>query len=162
MISLLVAHDENRVIGADNAMPWHIPEELKYFKEKTMGKGIIMGRRTFESIGRPLKGRLNLILTRNAGYHAEGAVAVQTLDEAIVRAENYADEVMIIGGAEIFEMAMPIADRLYVTVIRHSYEGDTYFPEYSTGWKLISESDAHRTEDGIEYVYCIYERETAA
>ncbi len=162
MISLLVAHDENRVIGADNAMPWHIPEELQYFKEKTMGKGIIMGRKTFESIGRPLKGRLNLILTRNPDYSAEGTVAVNTLEEAIFRAESYADEVMIIGGAQIFEKAMPYADRLYVTVIEHSFEGDTFFPDYSTGWKLVSESAAHSTEDGISYVYCIYERETAA
>lgn len=162
MISLLAAHDENRVIGADNKMPWHIPEELKYFKEKTMGKGIIMGRKTFESIGRPLPGRLNIIITRDQEYQAEGVIIVHSLEEAIARAESYADEVMVIGGAQIFEMAMPYADRLYTTIIRRTYKGDTFFPPYNIGWKLISESKDHRTEDGLSYAYHIYERETAA
>lgn len=162
MISLLAAHDENRVIGKDNGMPWHIPEELKYFKEKTMGKAMIMGRKTFESIGRALPGRLNIVLTRDEHYQAEGAVVVLSLDEAIARGESYADEVMIIGGAQIFEMAMPYADRLYTTIIRRQYDGDTFFPPYSIGWKLVSETTDYHTDDGLAYAYHIYERESAA
>lgn len=162
MISLLAAHDENRVIGVGNKMPWHIPEELQYFKEKTMGKAMIMGRKTFESIGKALPGRLNIILTRDESYRAEGAVVVHSLEEAIARAESYAEEVMIIGGAQVFDMAMPYADRLYTTVIRHAYEGDTFFPEYERGWKLVAQTEDHYTKDGLAYSYHIYEREDAA
>ena len=101
MISLLVAHDLGRVIGKDNEMPWYIPEELQYFKEKTMGKAMIMGRKTFESIGRPLKGRLNIVITRNTDYEADGVTVVHDMDSAVKLAKDYADEVMVIGGAEI-------------------------------------------------------------
>ncbi|MDN4607650.1 dihydrofolate reductase [Sporosarcina highlanderae] len=160
MISLLVAVDLNRVIGIDNKMPWHIPEELKYFKKVTMGKAIIMGRKTYESIGRLLPGRLNIIITRNEGYSVEGAEVVHDLHEAIQRGKEYSEEVVIIGGAEIFKLSMPIADRLYITVIRNSYEGDTFFPEYDDGsWKLISESEDHLTQDGIPYSYLIFDKE---
>ena len=113
-------------------MPWHIPEELKYFKEVTMGKAIVMGRKTYESIGRPLPGRLNIIITRNEGYSVEGAEVLHDLNAAIERGKEYSEEVVIIGGAEIFNLSMPMADRLYITVIRNSYEGDTFFPEYTT------------------------------
>ncbi|MDW0115419.1 dihydrofolate reductase [Sporosarcina thermotolerans] len=159
MISLLVAVDLNRVIGVDNKMPWHIPEELKYFKEVTMGKAIVMGRKTYESIGRPLPGRLNIIITRNEGYSVEGAEVLHDLNAAIERGKEYSEEVVIIGGAEIFNLSMPMADRLYITVIRNSYEGDTFFPEYNDGnWKLISESEDHHTAEGIPYSYLIYDR----
>lgn len=159
MISLLVAVDLNRVIGVDNKMPWHIPEELKYFKEVTMGKAIVMGRKTYESIGRPLPGRLNIIITRNEGYSVEGAEVLHDLNAAIERGKEYSEEVVIIGGAEIFNLSMPMADRLYITVIRNSYEGDTFFPEYNDGsWKLTSESEDHHTADGIPYSYLIYDR----
>lgn len=127
MISLLVAHDPNRVIGMNNDLPWHIPEDLAYFKKVSMGKAMVMGRKTFESIGRPLPGRLSIIVTRNEAYTAEGAVVVHNLNDAIARAEEYADEVMIIGGAEIFHAALVIADRLYITYIQKQYEGDTFF-----------------------------------
>ena len=159
MISLLVAYDLNRVIGIDNKMPWHIPEELKYFKKVTMGKAIVMGRKTYESIGRPLPGRLNIIITRNEGYSADGAEVVHDLHEAIERGKEYSDEVVIIGGSEIFNLSMPIADRLYITIIRKQYEGDTFFPEHDDSWKLVSESDDHHTEDGIPYSYLVFERE---
>ncbi len=158
LISLLVAHDLDRVIGKDNQMPWHIPEELAYFKEKTMGKAIVMGRKTFESIGRPLKGRLNIIITRNEAYQADGIEVVHDLDTAIQKAEDYAEEVMIIGGAQIFEMTMETADRLYVTVIEKSYPGDTFFPEYNEGFQLTSESDTQYAEDGTPYVYQIWDK----
>lgn len=160
MISLLVAYDLNRVIGIDNKMPWRIPEELKYFKKVTMGKAIVMGRKTFESIGRPLPGRLNIIVTRNKDYVANGAEVFHDLKEAIERGKEYSEEVVIIGGAEIFNLSMDIADRLYITIIRKEYEGDTFFPEHDNSWKLVSESEDHLTEDGIPYSYLIFDRIT--
>ena len=158
MISLLVAHDENRVIGKDNQLPWHIPEDLKYFKEKTIGKGIVMGRRTFESIGRPLPGRKNIVVTRRRDYEAPGAEVVHTLEEGIRKAADFHREVMIIGGAEIFREVLPFADRLYVTRIDQPFEGDTYFPAYNeTEWKLVSASEEHESS-GIPYSFRVYER----
>jgi len=158
MISLLVAHDPNRVIGLNNDLPWHIPEDLAYFKKMSMGKAMVMGRKTYESIGRPLPGRLSIIVTRNAAYTAEGAVVVHNLSDAIARAEEYAEEVMIIGGAEIFRAALGIADRLYITYIQKQYEGDTFFPSYGPEWKLISTSQDHITEDEIAYSFLVYEK----
>jgi dihydrofolate reductase len=161
MISLLVAHDPNGVIGVNNELPWHIPEDLAYFKKMSMGKAMVMGRKTYESIGRPLPGRLSIIVTRNKEYTAEGAVVVHNLNDAIARAEEYAEEVMIIGGAEIFRMSIDFADRLYITSIQNTYNGDTFFPPYESDWKLVSASDNHFTEEGIPYSFLIYDRETA-
>lgn len=158
MISLLVAYDLNRVIGIDNKMPWHIPEELKYFKKVTMGKAIIMGRKTFESIGRPLPGRLNIVVTRNEEYEADGPEVFHDLQKAVERGKEYSDEVVIIGGAEIFNLSMGIADRLYITIIRKEYEGDTFFPKHDSSWKLVSESEDHFTADGIPYSYLVFDR----
>ena len=158
MITLLVAHDLNRVIGVDNKMPWHIPEELGYFKKVTMGKAIVMGRKTFESIGKVLPGRLNIIITRNEEYSPEGAEVVHSLKEAIELGEKYSEEVVIIGGAEIFNLSMEIADKLYITVIQNEYDGDTYFPNYGEGWKVISESAEQHSADRIVYSYLVYER----
>ena len=158
MISLLVAHDPDRVIGKDNELPWHIPEDLAYFKKMSMGKAMVMGRKTFESIGRPLPGRLNIIVTRNEAYAAEGVVVVHDVQEAIAIAKAFSDEVMIIGGAEIFRMTMEIADRLYITYIQKKFEGDTFFPAYETEWKLTSTSEDHITKEGIPYSFLVYER----
>lgn len=160
MISLLVAHDPDRVIGLNNELPWRIPEELAYFKKVSMGKAIVMGRKTFESIGRPLPGRLNIVVTRNQDYEAEGIVVVHDLDEAIVKAKEYADEVMIIGGSEIFRLAMGVADRLYITLIQKHFEGDTFFPIYGDEWKLVSISEDFESKDGIPYAFLIYEKES--
>lgn len=157
MISLIVAHDKNRVIGHKNRMPWHLPGDLKYFKEKTMGKPIIMGRKTFESIGRPLPGRRNIVITRNRDYEREGIEAASSLDEALKLAGD-AEEIMVIGGEQIFRLALPMADRLYVTQINHTFEGDTYFPEYGDEWKIVSASEVFETEEGFTYQYLIYER----
>lgn len=158
MISLLVAHDSNRVIGLNNDLPWHIPADLAYFKKMSMGKAMVMGRKTFESIGRPLPGRLSIIVTRNEAYTAEGAVVVHNLTDAIAKAEEYAEEVMIIGGAEIFDATLGIADRLYITYIQKQFEGDTYFPSYGPEWKLISTSKDAITEDEIPYSFLVYEK----
>ncbi|MFC7687183.1 dihydrofolate reductase [Ureibacillus sp. GCM10028918] len=157
MISLIVAHDKNRVIGHENKMPWHLPGELQYFKEQTMGKPMIMGRKTFDSIGRPLPGRRNIVITRNESYRVEGIEVAASLEEALKLAGNE-EEVMIIGGEQIFKMSMPIADRLYITHIEHDFEGDTYFPTYGTEWTLVSKSEPVKTPGGYSYTYCIYDR----
>ncbi|BDH61558.1 dihydrofolate reductase [Lysinibacillus sp. PLM2] len=157
MISLIVAHDKNRVIGYENKMPWHLPGELKYFKDTTMGKPMIMGRKTFESIGRPLPGRRNIIVTRNNEYSAEGIEIANSIDEAIALAGDV-EEIMVIGGEEIFKLVLPIADRLYITHIDHEFEGDTFFPIYGDDWKLVSCSDPVDSTHGYTFKYCIYDR----
>ena len=158
MISLIVVHDLNRIIGQDNKMPWHIPNELAYFKEKTMGKAIVMGRSTFESIGRPLPGRLNIVITRNTSYDAEGVTVVHSIEEAIDVANRHHEEVMIIGGEQIFNEVLPYADLLYITLIEHEFEGDTFFPFYEQDWEVISTSEQHSTDSGLKYTYMLYKR----
>jgi dihydrofolate reductase len=158
MISLIVVHDLNRVIGQNNKMPWHIPNELAYFKEKTMGKAIVMGRSTFESIGRPLPGRLNIVITQNTSYKVEGVTVVHSIEEAIEAANNHHEEVMIIGGEQIFKEVLPYADLLYITLIEHEFEGDTFFPSYEQEWEAISTSEQHTTDSGIKYTYMLYKR----
>ncbi len=157
MISLIVAHDKNRVIGYENKMPWHLPGELKYFKDTTMGKPMIMGRKTFESIGRPLPGRRNIIVTRNNEYSVEGIEIANSIDEALELAGDV-EEVMVIGGEEIFKLVLPVADRLYITHIEHEFEGDTFFPIYGDEWKLVSCSDPVDSTQGYTFKYCIYDR----
>lgn len=157
MISLMVAHDPNYVIGKDNALPWHIPEDLAYFKKHTVGKGMVMGRNTYESIGRPLPKRRNIIVTRNKAYRAEGADVVHTLEDAIRLAKEVHEEVMVIGGEQIFRTVLPTADRLYITLIHKNFDGDTYFPQYGEDWKLVSESPQHMSGD-IPFSYLVFER----
>jgi dihydrofolate reductase len=157
MISLIVVHDKNRVIGYENKMPWHLPGELKYFKNTTMGKPMIMGRKTFESIGRPLPGRKNIIVTRNKEYQHEGIEVVTSLIEAINIAGDV-PEIMIIGGEEIFKLALPIADRLYITQIDYEFKGDTYFPPYGDEWTPVSIGEPVDTNQGFTYKYCIFDR----
>ncbi|MEK4137182.1 type 3 dihydrofolate reductase [Kurthia sp. FSL E2-0154] len=155
MISLIVAHDNNRVIGLNNEMPWHLPGDLAYFKEKTMGKPIIMGRNTFESIGRPLPGRRNIIITRNKAYEAAGAEIVHSLEEALELTKD-AEEQMVIGGEQIFKEALPLADRLYITKIDYSFEGDTFFPSYED-WVEKTTTENHEA-NGFTFRYTIYEK----
>lgn len=128
-ISLVAAMAANRVIGHEGQMPWHLPSELKYFKEITMGKPIVMGRRTFESIGRPLPGRHNIVISRNAPDLPAGVTLVSSLDEAL-RAAAEAEEIMVIGGGEIYRQFLPVATRLYLTEIDLEVDGDTWFPYY--------------------------------
>ena len=158
MISLIVAHDPNRVIGKDNELPWHLPEDLAYFKKMTMGKAMVMGRKTYESIGRPLPGRLSIVITRNPDYKAEGVVVVNNLEDGIEKAKEYAPEVMIIGGAEIFKLVMEVADRLYITLIQDEFEGDTFFPAYEDDWVLKSTSDEIISKNGTAFVYQVYDK----
>lgn len=157
MISLMVAHDPNRVIGKDNELPWHIPADLAYFKEHTIGKGIIMGRNTFESIGRPLPKRRNIVVTRNDDYEAEGVDVVHNIQDAVKLAKEVHEEVMIIGGEQVFSSVLDDADRLYITLVHQPFEGDTYFPEYGREWKLVSESEQQISNE-VPFSFLVYER----
>jgi dihydrofolate reductase len=131
IIALIVAVAENGVIGRDNALPWRIPEDMKWFKARTMGKPCIMGRKTWESFPkRPLPGRTNIVVTRHAGYRAEGAVVVPSLRAALdVAAGEEPDEIMVLGGAEIYALALPLAERIYFTRVHLAAAGDAVFPE---------------------------------
>lgn len=128
LLSLICAMDKNRLIGKNNALPWHLPADLAFFKKTTMGKPIIMGRRTFESIGKPLPGRQNIVITSNPDWFAEGCDVADGIDAALEQAGS-APEVMLIGGASLYEQTINQADRLYLTLIDHAFEGDTWFPE---------------------------------
>jgi dihydrofolate reductase len=140
-IELVVAMDEKRVIGRDNTLPWHIPEDLKFFKRVTMGKPMLMGRRTFEAIGRALPGRDSIVLTRQADFAAEGVLVVADLDQALDQARSCAaarraDALMVIGGAQIFAETLPIADIIHLTRIHAAFAGDTFFPAFDEGsWR---------------------------
>lgn len=160
-VAMMLAMDKNKLIGKDNGMPWHIPGEQAYFKEVTMGKPMIMGRKTFESIGRPLPGRANIVVTRNTQWTADGVVVVGSLNEAIDVAAQLAgddvDEVMIIGGANLCREAMPITERVYLTYIDHAYEGDTYFDSFNfSDWQERSRQD--NLHDELAYSYLVLER----
>jgi dihydrofolate reductase len=138
MISLLVAASENGVIGRDNAMPWHLPDDLKHFKALTLSKPVLMGRKTFDSIGRPLPGRTNLVLTRTAGWSVPGVTVVPDLDAAI-RAAGSAPELVVAGGAQVYVLALPRATRIYLTRIHAVIAGDTRLPEIAeTEWRETS------------------------
>ena len=127
--SLVVAVAENGVIGRDNQLPWRLPEDLAYFKRVTMGHPILMGRRTYESIGRPLPGRRNIVVTNNRDFTAPGCVVAHSLEEAW-KAAGDADEVSIIGGTALFEATLPIADRIHLTEVQATVEGDVFFPHF--------------------------------
>jgi dihydrofolate reductase len=128
MISLLVAATENGVIGRDNGMPWHLPDDLKHFKALTLAKPVLMGRKTFDSIGRPLPGRMNLVMTRTAGWSVPGVTVVADL-EAAIRAAGSAVELVVAGGAQVYALALPRATRIYLTRIHAVIDGDTWLPE---------------------------------
>ncbi|MBT0652723.1 dihydrofolate reductase [Geomobilimonas luticola] len=128
IVSLIAAMAENRVIGSKGGIPWHLPADLAHFRELTTGHPVIMGRTTFASIGRPLPGRRNLVLSRTAGFRAEGVEVFASLEDALAACTG-ADEVFIGGGGEVYREALPRADRIYLTVVHRYYEGDTFFPE---------------------------------
>jgi dihydrofolate reductase len=137
-ISLVVAMARNRVIGRDNALPWRLPEDLKHFKSTTLGKPVLMGRKTFDSIGKPLPGRSNLVLTRDTGWRAVGVTVVHSIDEALSRVGD-AEEVAVIGGADVFRLLLPRATRIYLTRIDADIPGDTVFPPLEPSqWREVS------------------------
>lgn len=139
IISFIVAADENNLMGKGNQLPWTLPNDMRYFKNQTWGMTVIMGRKTLESLGKPLQGRKNIVVTRNKEWKKDGVEVTHSIDEAIERAKNTgANEIFIIGGAEIFKESLPLASRIYLTRIHHRFEGDVYFPEFSTHeWNLM-------------------------
>ena len=164
-LALIVAQSQNRVIGRNNALPWHLSEDLKYFKAVTMGKVIIMGRKTYESIGRPLPGRTNLVVSRDPDYRVDGVTVVNSLEQAIAQAQaiseiNGADEALVIGGANLYEQALPQIDRLYLTQVHASVCGDAYFPALEPDqWRESSRQDFSAVEPNpYDYSFIVLER----
>ena len=137
MITLIVAVSDNGVIGRDNALPWHLPDDLKRFKQLTLGKPIVMGRKTYESIGRPLPGRQNIVVTRDANYRREGVTVVHSVDDAL-RAAADAPEVMVIGGADLFRLFLPRASRIHLTRVHAQVMGNVFWPELGDAWDVVS------------------------
>ena len=156
-IALVVAVSQNNVIGRDNQLPWHLPEDLQYFKSVTMGKPILMGRKTFDSIGRPLPGRKNIVITRDLEWDAEGVEVVHSIDDALTAGTDAcavanSDEIMVIGGAQIYRDCLPIADRLYLTRVEAEIEGDAFFPDIDIKqWQKIAEKTPKEID---KYSYC--------
>ncbi len=148
MISLIVATSLNNAIGKANAMLWHLPEDFKFFKNTTWGMPIIMGRKTFESIGKPLSGRTNVIITSNRDWQAEGTITVANINEAIKAAETTnAKEIFITGGGEIYKQTMPMADKIYRTLVHTEIDGDTFFPEIDESiWGKVFEKNVAADE----------------
>ncbi|PVZ15499.1 MULTISPECIES: dihydrofolate reductase [unclassified Pseudomonas] len=163
-LSLIAAHAENGVIGIDNSMPWHLPGDFKYFKATTLGKPIIMGRKTWDSLGRPLPGRLNLVVSRQPGLVLEGAEVFGSLPAAIERAEAWAreqgaSEVMLIGGAQLYALGLPHADRLYLTRVELAPQGDAWFPEFDrSAWKKVQDAPNPAVEGKPAYHFEVWER----
>ncbi|UCG24475.1 MAG: type 3 dihydrofolate reductase [Chloroflexota bacterium] len=162
MISLIVAMGSNRVIGRDGRIPWRMPADMRRFREVTMGKAILMGRVTHESIGRPLDGRHNIVLTRNRDYQAQGCTVVNSVEEALAAAGG--GEVMVIGGALLYEQLLPAADRIYLTLIDAEYQGDSYFPRIrAESWpQLALELNQADERNPHNYAFIILQRRTAA
>jgi dihydrofolate reductase len=156
-VSVIAAVAENRAIGLENALPWHLPEDLKRFRSLTMGHHIIMGRKTFDSLGRLLPGRTTVIVTRQMDYCFEGAVVANSLSAAIASCGND-EEVFVIGGAEIYREALPLADRLYLTEVHGQFSADAYFPEYDRAAWYEAARERRVAEDGLEYSFVVYER----
>jgi dihydrofolate reductase len=155
IISIIAAMAENRVIGRGNEMPWEIPSELKRFKETTMGHPVIMGRKTFESIGQPLPGRKNIVITGRQDYSAEGSIIVPDLQAALAASAG-ADEVFVCGGDTVYREAMPLADRIYLTIIDEEFDGDSFFPEIPDDFVEVQRTRVD--EDVLPYDMVLYER----
>ena len=155
-IKIIAALSTNGVIGDKGKIPWFIRGELKRFKDITMGHNVVMGRKTFESIGKVLEGRRNIIISNNKSFHADGAIVENSLDSAISQCDRGKD-IFIIGGSKIYEMALKYCDYLYLTVIHKSFSGDTFFPEYDARkWTLISETRNYDLENKFSYSYLSY------
>lgn len=165
MLSLIVARAANGCIGRDNKLPWYLPNDLKYFKRVTLGKPIIMGRKTWESLKGPLPGRTNIVITRQPDYAADGAKVVASLDDAIRLAENVAlidgvDEAVVIGGAEIYAQALEKVSRMYVTEVHADVDGDAFFPGYAQdAWQESDREDfTAEPPNQYDYSFVVYDR----
>ena len=160
-INIVVAVSENQVIGKDNQLLWHLPNDMKFFKNTTWGMPVIMGRKTFESMGKPLTGRTNIVVTANAGWSAPGTVAVNSLEMAFTAAaETDAREVYVIGGGEIYRHALPVTHRIYLTRVHTHIEGDTFFPELpASEWRLHSRLEFQADEKHVfAYSFEVWDR----
>jgi dihydrofolate reductase len=160
-LSLIVAMTEKRVIGVENRLPWRIPADLRKFKEVTLGRPIIMGRKTYDSIGRPLPGRRNIVVSRDPGLRIEGAEVVHSLEAALRLAAEHEDgEIFVIGGSSLFAEALPLADRLYVTWVKQDIAGDTYFPAWDAAdFRVVAREPL---EDPIPCEFVVYEQVSKA
>ncbi|MBY5958179.1 type 3 dihydrofolate reductase [Membranicola marinus] len=161
ILSAIVAISSNNVIGKDNDLPWYLPADLKYFKKTTLGHPVIMGRKSYESIGRPLPKRTNIVVTRDPYFISSNILVAHSIGEAVELARDTdSEEVFIIGGAMVYEHSLPHLNRLYITEVHGEFEGDTFFPEWNPEeWKLVSE-EPHLADDKNEYnyVFKVYER----
>lgn len=154
---MIVAVDETRAIGKDNKLLWHIPEDLKRFKELTTGHAVIMGENTYRSIGRPLPNRTNIVVTLNQELEIPGCLIAYSLEEALQAArEHETEEIFVIGGASIYRQFLPMIDRLYLTLVQGTHEADTFFPEYSEFQKVISQEEGQSGE--YHYTYFVLEK----
>ncbi|MBW8183401.1 type 3 dihydrofolate reductase [Shewanella nanhaiensis] len=149
-IALIAAMANNRVIGKDNQMPWHLPEDLRHFKAMTLGKPIVMGRKTFDSIGRPLPGRHNIVISRQEGLKIEGVTCVNSFDAAVSAAGDI-EELVVIGGGQLYSATLALADKLYLTEINLDVDGDTHFPSWDDGSWLLLDEDVGVNDKGLEY-----------
>ncbi|WP_175991286.1 dihydrofolate reductase [Bacillus sp. Marseille-Q1617] len=160
MISFIVAMDSKSAIGKNNELPWHLPADLAFFKRVTMGNPIVMGRKTFESIGRALPGRENVIVTRDRQYRAKDCTIIHSVEKISEIQSSTTEEMFVIGGAEIFKEVFPIADRLYITLIEEEFGGDTFFPSFNQDeWELISkEKGPTDDKNPYDYYFLTYDR----
>ena len=156
-IYLIAAVAKNGVIGARGKLPWHLPEDLRHFKKLTLGHPVIMGRRTWESLGRPLPGRDNIVVTRTTGYEAPGASVAASLAAAIALCSGE-PVAFVIGGAEIYAAALALADGLVLTEIQQDFEGDTHFPQWDRSTWRVSQKETHTAADGVRFDFVLYER----
>ena len=159
-ISIIAAMGTNRVIGRGNGLPWNLPADTRFFKETTRGHPVIMGRKTFDTMGKPLPGRRNIVITRRPHLEIPGTEVVSSLEAALSLVNVQEEEVFIIGGSEIYEMALAIADRMYLTLIHESFEGDTFFPEFDeSDWVVVSRRDHEADERNPHaFSFLTYER----
>lgn len=164
-LAIIVAAAKNGVIGNNNQLPWHLPQDLKYFKSVTLGKPVIMGRKTYESIGRPLPGRTNIVVTRSADWKVDGVVVVNSIEQALEEARKAiaasatpVEEAMIIGGAEIYRTALPMVNKVYLTRVEVEIEGDAFFPALPEAeWQLAS-TTAGDEQASLAHQFLVYER----
>lgn len=155
-ICMVMAMDKNHLIGAEGGMPWHLPDELRYFREVTMGKPLLMGRKTYDSIGKPLPGRTNIVLTTQGDWQADGVIVVNDLQAGLIACEKHlddSDEAMVIGGAGLCKQAMPLTEKLYLTVIDHEFEGDVWLNSFDASkWQELSSRQVEKSDDN-PYAY---------
>jgi dihydrofolate reductase len=153
-IAFVVAVDRNKVIGKDGGLPWRLPDDMRHVRAVTMGKPLIMGRRTYDSIGHPLPGRTNIVLTRDPAFHPEGVLVASSPEEAL-RLAGDAPEIIVFGGAQVFREFLPMVDRLYLTTVDAEVQGDTYFDMGKDDWRVVT-NERHEVDDRHRYAFNIY------